>query len=356
MLAGFAALFFAPLVGIFVFSSFAAWFAILMVIRPERRERALTALWEKHDLKCGEIDESFAASCRPIEAENGRRMEEWREAKAARVAEYERAVREAEEEVRQRRAAWEASNAARSAEYARACGAIDAENRRMVEAWEAENRPWLEEEKRCRGRLARAESELSRLEAERIAHRSAVTSRFEGRKTEAERIVGRYETEKRGYDGEIRRAEADSKAIQLDEHLDRALIRSSKIGAMTPSRIMALESFGIETAKDLPMLRTRKVPGIGPITTFRLNAWRASVEKSCVYRSSLPESEKSRIAARFAPTLVPLADQIEAATRDLEGIIESHKAREADLLKAIGEAVQEVAVAEAHLQALDNLR
>jgi hypothetical protein len=43
------------------------------------------------------------------------------------------------------------------------------------------------------------------------------------------------------------------------------------------------------------------------------------------------------------------------AIRELEGITESHRARERELIKAIGAVVQDVAIAEAHLVALKDL-
>jgi len=53
--------------------------------------------------------------------------------------------------------------------------------------------------------------------------------------------------------------------------------------------------------------------------------------------------------------LLPLGQAIQTAIRDLEGITASHRAREREVVKTIEAAVQNAAVAEAHLGALNIL-
>jgi hypothetical protein len=103
------------------------------------------------------------------------------------------------------------------------------------------------------------------------------------------------------------------------------------------------------------MLKTQKVPGIGPVLSGRLFEWRERIERSFIPKQALPESERSRIASRFAPELLPLGQAIQTAIRDLEGITASHRAREREVVKTIEAAVQNAAVAEAHLGALNIL-
>ena len=152
---------------------------------------------------------------------------------------------------------------------------------------------------------------------------------------------------KQEYDKELRQAETDSKKIQLEEHLDKELIRNAKIKGITGKSILALESFGIESAKDVEMLKRQKVPGIGPVLSGRLFEWRERIERSFIPKQALPESERSRIASRFAL----LGQTIQTAIRDLEGITASHRACEREVVKTIEAAVQNAAVAEAHLGA-----
>ena len=137
--------------------------------------------------------------------------------------------------------------------------------------------------------------------------------------------ASRFPQVKQKYDKELQQAETDSKKIQLEEHLDKELIRNAKIKGITGKSILALESFGIESAKDVEMLKTQKVPGIGPVLSGRLFEWRERIERSFIPKQALPESERSRIASRFAPELLPLGQAIQTAIRDLEGITASHR-------------------------------
>ena len=115
---------------------------------------------------------------------------------------------------------------------------------------------------------------------------------------------------------------------------------------------MSLESFGIETAKDVPMLRSQKVPDIGPVLSKRLLDWHNSLSGSFRPQQGLPISEKNRIAGRFAPVILPFGQSIQAAINELDAILASHRSREAEQVKAIATAVQNLAIAEAHVRAM----
>jgi DNA-binding helix-hairpin-helix protein with protein kinase domain len=355
MIAGFVIIFIAKPVGFILMALFAAWWALMRITEKPRQERIRKMLKEDNQIECDRMDEEYAELCKPIEAANRRLMAAWKAANEAVFAEYERICREVDEEDRRRVTAWEAAKEARASEYDRSCHQIDASNRHVLAAWESANAPWVAEEKRWKQRLAADEAELNKLEADLNAQRSASQSRFQKRKKEADGIVSTHNNVRQDYDKEIRQAEVDSKKIQMEEHLDSFLIRHAKLKAITNVRILALDSFGIETAKDVTMLTTQKVPGIGPVLNNRLFAWRDSIEASFVPKQTLPESEKSRIASRYAPMLLPLGQSLQASIRDLEGIIGSQRTRERELLKAIGALVEDAAVVEAHLKALNNV-
>ena len=138
----------------------------------------------------------------------------------------------------------------------------------------------------------------------------------------------------------------------MEEHLDKALIRQAKLKGITGDRILSLESFGIETAKDVPLLNNQKVPGIGPVLSQRLFDWRNGLSASFRPQNTLPDSEKNRIASRYAPVMLPLGQSIEGAINDLGTIAISHRSREAEIIKAIAGAVQNLAIAEAHVRAM----
>ena len=101
------------------------------------------------------------------------------------------------------------------------------------------------------------------------------------------------------------------------------------------------------------MLNSRKVPGIGPVLSQRLFNWRDKLVSSFRPRPGLPESESRRIATRYTPILLPLWQALRSAIDDLEAIAASHRAGEAERITAIATAVQELAVAEAYVRAME---
>jgi DNA-binding helix-hairpin-helix protein with protein kinase domain len=397
-------------VGIIVMAAFGIWWAIMRFTASQRQEMARKSLKSAHEFECERMDEAYEELCQPINEINQRLTDEWKAAysiqtreherlcrivdeknnrqlaafeaeNAARNAEYQRAMRAIEAANRHVLAPWEAENAGRQAEYDRsrreiedsnqrrvsaweavtetrraehdrACREVDAKNRRLVSEWEGANAPWLGEVKRWQDRIAAAEALLRRLEAEVASQRSASVAKFQQRKDDAKGIAASHDRAKHDYERELQQAEIDSKKIQLEEHLDKSLIRQAKLKGITGDRILSLESFGIETAKDVDLLNNQKVPGIGPVLSGRLFAWRDSLVASFKPQRTLPESERKRVASRYAPVMLPLGQSIQAAINDLDTIAMSHRARESDLLKAIAAAVQNVAIAEAHVRAM----
>ena len=297
----------------------------------------------------------YERECCVVEAKNRLKLMEWEEENSRRRAHHQRTCKEIEAKNQGLISAWESLNAARRSEHERACRKIDEENERAIEAWEVANTPWFDEERRWRQRLAAAEADRNMLESELQSKRSASKAIFDNRKKDAQRTATSHSKVRVEYGWELNRAESNSRQIQLEEHLDKTLIRDANIKGISSKLVLALESFGIESAKDVEMLKTRKVPGIGRILEHRLFDWKEGVERTFVPKQGLPESERSRIASRYAPMFLPLGQDIKAAIRDLEIIAASHRARERELVARIEAAVQNAAIAEAHLDALNKM-
>ena len=354
--AGVPLVFIARPVGILVILASTIWLILMMTTLNRRRAAVLAGLMKTHLLECERIDEEYADRCEPIRSVNRRLTAEWKSAAAAFLAEHDRACRLVDEENRTRLMAWEMKNAARADEHRRTCDGIEATNRRLLEAWQAENAPWLEEEARWRKRLVKIEAEVFRLEADLTSQRSESVMRFEAVRSGADGFAADFQRVKRDYDGDYMRAEVDSKHDQMEEHLDNFLIRDAKLKGITNARLLDLESFGIETAKDVSSLESQKVPGIGPVLSGRLFAWREDLSRSFVAKQGLPEKERGRLAGRYAPVLMPLGEKIQATIRDLEGIMGSHRTRERGLLATISSTVEKMAAAEAQLKALYEMK
>jgi DNA-binding helix-hairpin-helix protein with protein kinase domain len=410
ILAGLSLLPFAMPVGFIVTIAFGTWWVIMMATENKRREMAHKSLKAAHEFECKRMALEYAELCRPVEEANKRLTDTWKAAYAAVMAEHEKlcravdeknnlklaefeaanAARNAEYEKARRQTeaanrvvlnawesensarsavyenarrqiesanqtlidAWEAVRASRKAEHERACREVDAKNLRLIAEWEAANAPWVAEEKQWRDRVIAAEAQIVRLESDLNQQRTKTETRFRQRKDEANGIAASYDRAKLGYERDLRQAEVDSKKIQLEEHLDKALIRQAKLKGITGARILSLESFGIETAKDVSLLNNQKVPGIGPVLSKRLFEWRNRLTASFRPQQTLPDSEKNRIASRYAQVMLPLGQSIQAAIDELRTIAMSHRTRELETIKAIVGAVQNLAIAEAHVRAM----
>ncbi|WP_437187811.1 hypothetical protein SH668x_001222 [Planctomicrobium sp. SH668] len=345
----------------------------------ELANREILKLWESANAaKAAE----HVAACKKIDDENRRTIAPWEARKAAIMTDHQWRIHEVEQANRKALADWEAENAARriaydgarhkievanqrltsawealtasrQAEYRQKCDEIDAANRRRTVEWEAANAPWIVEQKRWYDRVLTIEAEIKQMERELAAQRNAAVSKIQQRKAKVDDVQKSHNGALQDYERDLRQAEMDSKKTQLDEHLDKSMIRGAKLKGITGDRILCLESFGIETAKDVSMLNYQKVPGIGPVLSRRLFDWRDRLASSFRSQQGLPESERRRVASRYAPVLLPLGEALQSAINDLEGIAASHLASEAQRIKAIAAAVQELAVAETYVRAMN---
>lgn len=316
-------------------------------IDDENRRRK--APWE--ELK-GVIEADHQRATLEAEEANRRVLKAWTAENTAHQSDYDRAYEEAVRENQRRMSDWEALTASRKEEHNRKFWEIDAKNRRLIAEWETANAPWMYELKRWRDRASVAEAQIKRIEEELLAQRYESVSKFQQQKANADSVIKSHDGARHDYERELRQAEIDSKKIQLEEYLDKSLIRRANLKGITGDRILALESFGIETAKDVAVLERQKVPGIGPVLSKRLFDWRDKLALSFRPKQGLPESEKSRVATRYAPVLLPLGQAIQTAINNMEAVAAAHRAREAERCEAIARAVQDLALAEAYVRVM----
>ena len=287
---------------------------------------------------------------RQIEETNLRAFSDWEAEKMSRLSAFEKASGQIKQENQRRISEWEKATASRSKEYHEKCIEIDVKNLQKLATWKLANAPWIREEQRWRDRALAAQAEIKQLEDELVSQRSSTAQEFQQRKGKAEVVLKSHDATRQDYERELRHAEMNTRKVQLELYLDKSLIRNAKLKGITGDRILSLESFGIETAKDVDILKNQKVPGIGTVLSNRLFEWRDRLASSFRPQQGLPESEKSRIAMRYAPVLRSLAQTVEAAISDLDTIAKFQTVREAEQVKAIAAAVQKLAVADAHLQ------
>lgn len=76
---------------------------------------------------------------------------------------------------------------------------------------------------------------------------------------------------------QIQQLREDVRRQQYDDHLKQSLISSAKLNGIGPSRLYALESFGIETAYDVEKCGLDGIPGIGLQLSNLIEAWAQEV-------------------------------------------------------------------------------
>lgn len=78
---------------------------------------------------------------------------------------------------------------------------------------------------------------------------------------------------------------AQQKEMQKAEYLRGFTLRDciSKIFNLTPSQVVMMESFGVETAADIERIRLYGIPSIDPEIVIELMKWRWDVEQTFVY-------------------------------------------------------------------------
>ena len=193
-------------------------------------------------------------------------------------------------------------------------------------------------------------------EASRAWNDRASPDRFDRKRSELEHL-------KRAWSGiptlrlrNLEKLRTDQRRIQLSRFLDRFDIESATIPGIGPGRKQTLESYGIETADDVSGPRLAAVPGIGPVLSGNILAWRRSVASRFVFDQSKGidprdvskvESDildqKRKIELTLTEGLAELRQihgQIVAARQQLEGPVEQaqrmHAQAVADLQAAGG--------------------
>ncbi len=398
----------APPVGLIVMVGLGTAWLVLKLLEGTWQNKAQKSLKRSHDIQCGLLDQEYKNRIRPLEVANRRIIKAWESANDEKAAVHARLCSAIDDEYRSRCVLWEAAKtkirsehqqlvreieqanslilaewerenttlqnnydlmrrkveienlrlvsvrdavvASQQAEHRQKCNAIDETNRQRIASWEAANAPWLKLQKRWRGAVSAAEESIKKLETILDSSRQKTSSRIKQLKGDAEAKVKSYKDARSEYDRELSQAERNSSKIQLEEHLDKSLIRRAKQKGISGNRLTTLESFGIETANDVIKLNYQKVPGIGPVYTQRLLKWRENIEKKFKPRSGIPESEKKRIASRYAPVLLPLVQTLQSAINEIESLTASHRNHESELIKSIAISVQELAIAQAYVR------
>lgn len=87
-------------------------------------------------------------------------------------------------------------------------------------------------------------------------------------------------------DHRLKKLKESHRERQLQDFLDRHLIKRAKIKSISPSLVTSLASYGIESAADIDYNRIRSLPQFGEVRTGNLVSWRKELERSFQYNPS----------------------------------------------------------------------
>lgn len=107
---------------------------------------------------------------------------------------------------------------------------------------------------------------------------------------------------------------------QLNEYLDRFLIRRARISGIGQAKKTVLASYGIESAADVKRNAILNIPGFGPATADNLIAWRTGLERRFVYNPAPNSSDaaaQGKLDADFAKRASTLAQKISGGQAEL---------------------------------------
>lgn len=155
----------------------------------------------------------------------------------------------------------------------------------------------------------------------------------------------------------LKQLEKDQRNRQLNEYLDRFYIHSSNIDSIGPSRKAVLQSYGIETARDISKKSVLRVPGFGPSLTGNLIEWRKNIEKHYSFdpNKGIPKSDLYSLEKEINDLKSDLEKKLSKGEAELNYIKTTILNRRGILKAEADECVQILAQARANVNYLKNV-
>lgn len=148
--------------------------------------------------------------------------------------------------------------------------------------------------------------------------------------------------------------EADRRNAQMERFLDRYRIDRTKIPGIGSGRVATLQSYGIETARDVKKWDILEIPGFGPVLTDTLLKWRRSLENKFVFDPSrgVDPADVAALDRNLAARRSQIEQVLLAGAAELERIRYQITSRRQSLFQQLEAAARAVAQAEADVRAL----
>jgi DNA-binding helix-hairpin-helix protein with protein kinase domain len=186
-------------------------------------------------------------------------------------------------------------------------------------------------------------------EAERLVEE--YQRNFSKRKTELQAAYNRLLHLNEEEREEMRKLEANKQQLQLNEFLDRVLIRDHGIAGIKSRRKQLLAAYGIESALDISW--SLRVPGFGRHLTSVLLGWRRQWEARFRYNPAAPLPQKAvqELALRMRNLRQTLEAELRGGVQSLNEIgvtaerrLRECEARTADLVRRQSQADADAAI------------
>ena len=180
-------------------------------------------------------------------------------------------------------------------------------------------RPVAKEIRWRKQELSRRKSDLEKAKQNMSFVAQRHLQSFEYKRQQFAEAKSRYEGLKSSRDAEYNQLQSHAQERQLEDYLERCFISNSKIRGVGPSRLVALESYGIETAADITYDRVNTVPGFGPRLTEEMVLWRRIMESRFKFDPSkgAPASAVQALDMKYLQLRSQIESLLEAGANEL---------------------------------------
>jgi DNA-binding helix-hairpin-helix protein with protein kinase domain len=184
--------------------------------------------------------------------------------------------------------------------------------------------------------------------------RDAGESTFVTRRAELERSRNEYQGLPAFRQRKLAELEAGRRDAQLNRFLDRYRIDKAKIQGIGPSRTVTLQSYGIETARDVRQRDVLRIPGFGEVLAQSLMSWRRSLEARFVFdpTKGIDPADLADLDRTIADRTSQIERALQSGPAELERIRHETLVRRQALLQQLQAAARAVAQAQADFKAL----
>lgn len=167
--------------------------------------------------------------------------------------------------------------------------------------------------------VAARQAELAALQREIAAAAARHTTDWSPRYKSAAEVRDKLRALDAQEANDMKLLQATLRDRQLEEYLARFLIRDAKIQQLTPSRMTVLESYNIETARDITESSLAGLTGLGDTLPSTLLAWRRTMESGFSFDPSrgFPAAELAIIRNKYLQQRLALQQQLEV---DIEAL------------------------------------